>query len=132
MRIGELAAQTGLSRDTLRFYEKAGLLHPRRRPGGYRDYGEAELARVALIKQAKAAGLTLREIRALVALVDEGEAPCAHARALIAAKRAQIEAQIRSLEALKARLDALLAWAEAHPEAPCPGAPCVYLPAPED
>ncbi len=87
---------------------------------------------MALIKQAKAAGITLREIKALVALVNEGAAPCAHVRELIAAKRAQVEAQIRSLQQLKARLDALQAWAEAHPEAPCPGEPCVYLPAPGD
>lgn len=65
--IGDLATRCGVSRDTLRFYERARLLSPPRRSGsGYRLYGEAEAARVRFIRRAQASGLTLADIRELL------------------------------------------------------------------
>src|SRR5688500_11639780 len=77
LKIGELACQTGLSIKTIRYYESRGLLEqPPRTQGGYRLYGLEEVARVRFIQRAKLLGLTLEEIRELVALAarcNEGE-----------------------------------------------------------
>ena len=67
LRIGELAAASGLTRDALRYYERQGLLpRSRRTSGGFREYDGGAVDRVRFIKQAQAHGLTLREIRDLV------------------------------------------------------------------
>lgn len=77
MRIGELATATGMSTKTLRFYEADGLLaDPPRTPAGYRDYPDDAIDRVAFIRQAKAAGLTLAQVREILAIRDGGDPPC--------------------------------------------------------
>jgi len=64
MLIGELAAKTGMTAKALRFYEQAGVLpEPARTPAGYRDYDPAALDRLAFVRAAQAAGLTLAEVR---------------------------------------------------------------------
>jgi len=77
LKIGELAKQTGLSIKTIRYYESRGLLEkPPRTEGGYRLYGPEEVARLQFVQRAKLLGLTLEEIRELVALAarcNEGE-----------------------------------------------------------
>ncbi|MEU2146033.1 MULTISPECIES: heavy metal-responsive transcriptional regulator [Streptomyces albovinaceus subgroup] len=84
MRIGDLAATSGLTTKTIRFYEESGLLpEPPRTPGGYRDYPARAAARLAFIRDAQGAGLTLAEIRSVLVLRDSGQPPCAHVTALI-------------------------------------------------
>jgi DNA-binding transcriptional MerR regulator len=77
LKIGELAKQTGLSIKTIRYYESRGLLEqPPRTEGGYRLYGPEDVARLQFVQRAKLLGLTLEEIRELVALAascNEGE-----------------------------------------------------------
>jgi DNA-binding transcriptional MerR regulator len=77
LKIGELARQTGLSIKTIHYYESRGLLEkPPRTEGGYRLYGPEEVARLQFVQRAKLLGLTLEEIRELVALAarcNEGE-----------------------------------------------------------
>ncbi|MCX4985317.1 heavy metal-responsive transcriptional regulator [Streptomyces sp. NBC_00572] len=84
MRIGDLAARAGLTTKTLRFYEDRGLLPaPLRTPGGYRGYPEHAVTRLAFVRDAQRAGLTLAEIRSVLALRDDGHLPCAHVTGLI-------------------------------------------------
>ena len=84
MRTGELAAAGGLTAKTVRFYEERGLLPaPPRTPGGYRDYPPGMVRRLAFIRDARCAGLTLAEIRSVLALRDTGEPPCAQVTALV-------------------------------------------------
>jgi hypothetical protein len=84
MRIGDVAAASGLTTKTIRFYEQAGLLpRPPRTAGSYRDYPEQTIKRLAFIRDAQSAGLTLAEIRSVLALRDAGASPCAHVTALI-------------------------------------------------
>lgn len=64
MRIGELATQSGLSREGLRFYERIGLLRAQRLPNGYRDYPPQSLALLRIVRQAQTLGFTLAEVRA--------------------------------------------------------------------
>jgi len=98
MLIGELGAAAGLPAKTIRFYEEAGLLPaPPRTRGGYRDYPPSAVGRLAFIRQAQAAGLTLAEIGGVLRLRDGGQAPCQHVTALIGQHLAQVEQRIAEL-----------------------------------
>ncbi|MFD7321651.1 heavy metal-responsive transcriptional regulator [Streptomyces sp. NPDC059875] len=98
MRIGELATKAGLSTKTIRFYEEAGLLPaPPRTAGGYRDYPEQAATRLSFVRDAQAAGLTLAEIRSVLALRDSGQAPCAQVSTLIDQHLAAIEHRMTEL-----------------------------------
>ncbi|MER5688548.1 heavy metal-responsive transcriptional regulator [Streptomyces sp. NPDC002205] len=105
MRIGELATQAGLSTKTIRFYEQAGLLPaPPRTSGGYRDYPEQAATRLSFVRDAQAAGLTLAEIRSVLALRDSGQAPCAQVSTLIDQHLADIEHRVTELREARAAL----------------------------
>ena len=105
MRIGELAAATGATTKTLRFYEESGLLpQTERAANGYRDYGPEALSRLDFIRRGRAAGLTLAQIREVIDIRDAGDAPCHHVYELLTARVADIDRQIADLEALRAAL----------------------------
>jgi MerR family copper efflux transcriptional regulator len=98
MRIGVLAAKAGFTTKTIRFYEQAGLLpEPARTPAGYRDYPPEAVSRLAFIRDAQAAGLTLAEIRDVLAIRDGGQAPCQHVTSLIDQHLAQVEQRLAEL-----------------------------------
>jgi DNA-binding transcriptional MerR regulator len=108
MRIGVLAAQAGLSTKTIRFYEDAGLLPgPLRTPAGYRDYPAETAGRLAFIRDAQTAGLTLAEIRGILAIRDGGQAPCQHVTSLIDQHLAQVEHRLAELAHAMSALRAL-------------------------
>ena len=120
MLIGELADIAGVTCQTVRFYERRGLLPDAERgANGYRVYDEAMLARLRFINVAQAAGLTLSEIRSIIALRDEGNVPCAHVVALIGTKLGDVRARIRQLAALQTELEALLEHSEQLDPADC-------------
>jgi DNA-binding transcriptional MerR regulator len=78
-KIGQLAELTGVSRDTLRYYENRRLLRqPNRTESGYRIYGSDAVSRVRFIKRARGLGFTLDEIRVIVEISDGGRPPCHH------------------------------------------------------
>lgn len=109
MLIGELADAVGVTSQTIRFYERKGLLPDAERgSNGYRIYHESTLTRLRFINVAQAAGLTLSEIRSIVDLHDDGTVPCAHVIGLIDSKLTDVRARIRHLAALQAELEALL------------------------
>ncbi|HWS54475.1 MAG TPA: MerR family transcriptional regulator [Pyrinomonadaceae bacterium] len=98
LRIGEVAKASGVGVETLRFYERRGLLgRPRRTGGNYRVYDEEVLERLAFIKRAQAVGFTLDEIGEILAESAGGRLPCRHVR----------EAARRKLEELDRRLSEL-------------------------
>ena len=101
LRIGQLAAASGLTRDALRYYERQGLLpRSRRTSGGFREYDGGAVDRVRFIKEAQSHGLTLREIRDLVShQSDAGRTRCQHVRDLLARKLTQLEARRSELDA---------------------------------
>ena len=93
--IGEVAAQSGLSRKALRLYEARGiLLPPRREPSGYRRYPGDVLPLLSFVGQARRLGLTLSEIKHIVGLRRSGSAPCVHVRALLEQKAADLEGML--------------------------------------
>lgn len=130
MRIGELAARTGLTVKTLRFYEKAGVLpEPARRPSGYRDYDDDALARLRFVKAAQAAGLTLAEIREVIAVREASGPPCRHVTAVLDAHAADLDARIAQLSVLRAEVAQLRRRASTLDEATCsPETICQLIP----
>jgi DNA-binding transcriptional MerR regulator len=109
MLIGELAESVGLPSQTIRFYEREGLLPPaRREANGYRVYDDTTLNRLAFIRAAQAAGLSLGEIRSIVDLRDDGDVPCMHVTALLQAKLDEVHARRLELDSLGSELEHLL------------------------
>jgi MerR family transcriptional regulator, copper efflux regulator len=105
MQIGELAEATGISRDTLRYYEKRGLLAARRGSNGYRDYPAEAADLLRYIRTAQALGFTLQEIEADLPLLSAPAGDSAAAlRAALQAKLAEIDRRIDGLQALRGAL----------------------------
>lgn len=104
MRIGQLAKRTGVSPDTLRFYERLDLLDGHRRDNGYRDYPDSAIDRVEFIKLAQALGFTLAEIRSIAPLLTGGTLPVEQVQAFIHDKLALIDQRIATLQTLRNRL----------------------------
>ncbi len=105
MKIGELAAATGVTPDTLRYYEKLGLIEPAGRTASrYRHYNEQAVMRVRFIKSAQSLGFALHDVAALLPQLDEGTLRRADIEARLNEKVAQIDAQITRLQALRAEV----------------------------
>lgn len=122
LRIGELAAEFRLNPKTLRFYESIRLLPtPDRTPSGYRQYGEADRARLHFIVQAKAVGLRLEDIAEVLQVRERGEPPCAHVRTLLDARLAEVDRQLQALTQFRSALLTLRAEADAEE---CGGSVC--------
>jgi DNA-binding transcriptional MerR regulator len=112
MKIGELAARSGTTAKTVRFYEQAGLLpDPERTPNGYRDYSPQTIERLSFIRRGQAAGLSLREVRQILAIYDRGDAPCSHVREILSERLNRVRAHIAELVTLEGHLDSLLTHA---------------------
>ncbi|MFI6539982.1 heavy metal-responsive transcriptional regulator [Nonomuraea sp. NPDC050547] len=129
MRIGTLAAEAGVSTKTIRFYEQAGLLpEPPRTSGGYRDYPAAAIDRLAFIRDAQTAGLSLAQIREVLNIRDAGQAPCEHVGELIEAHLTQVNERIDELISARSTLLALRRRAqETDPAACAPDRVCAIL-----
>ena len=108
MKISELAQAGRCTTDTVRFYEKAGLLPPAgRTSGNYRNYTSMHLARLRFVRNCRSLDMTHDEIRGLLVLLDAPEAGCGAANMLIDQHIAHVEARLSSLNELKRQLDAL-------------------------
>jgi DNA-binding transcriptional MerR regulator len=102
MKIGDLAAMSGLSRDTIRYYERIGLLGvPPRTDGGYRVYGEPAIKRLSVIRNARRFGFSLSQIRQFMKVRDSGGAPCAEVHRAAERRLDEVNAQMRELAILR-------------------------------
>ncbi len=108
MRAGELARLAGVSTDTLRHYERKGLLKPRRAPNGYREYPQQALDRVRMIRSALAIGFKLDDLARIFKVRDAGGAPCRQVRELAATKLDELETLVREATAMRDGLRMLL------------------------
>ncbi len=108
MRIGELARRINVNTQTIRYYERIGLLpKPERTASGYRLYEKEDEKRVRFVKNARSLGLTLGEIKEVLAFHERGEIPCAYVMEVIARQSEEIERQIAELTQCKRDLDRL-------------------------
>jgi MerR family transcriptional regulator, copper efflux regulator len=105
LKIGEVAKRSGIAIETIRYYEREGLLlEPKRQPSGYRQYEIATIERLAYIRRAKELGFTLAEIRELLELSASTSEYCEHIRQQAEAKVNDIESKIRSLQKMRRSL----------------------------
>ncbi len=108
MRIGEIAGVTGVDVETVRYYEKAGLLpSPKRSRNGYRAYGAEHVERLAFIRHCRSLDVSLADIRRLLALLDSPTSNCDDADTLIDMQLERVRARIESLAALEKQLVSL-------------------------
>jgi MerR family copper efflux transcriptional regulator len=126
VRIGDLAQRSGVTAKTIRYYEDIGLVGPpARTPSGYRDYEPSALERLAFIRAAQAIGLTLGEIRSIIALRDDGQTPCGHVLDLLRQRADELDRRIAELRSLRSELRRLVDRAEGLDAAECdPGRVC--------
>jgi DNA-binding transcriptional MerR regulator len=118
LRVAELAATVGVGSDTIRYYEKIGLLlPPKRTPAGYRIYDKAVVGRLQFIQGAQRLGLTLLDIKNLLAIRDTGECPCEPAETLLRRRLADLDAELARLSALRVQMVAMV---DALPAEDCP------------
>ena len=109
IRIGEAAKQTGLSVDTIRFYEREGLLkRSTRTEGGFRLFGQHQIHALKFIRKAQELGFSLQEIRELVYLQGDEIESCEHVRELLEQKAASVRAKIEELRKLQRSLEKAL------------------------
>lgn len=108
LRIGELARLTDVSVDTLRYYERKGLLRPQRLSNGYRVYPAHAVERVHLVQCALTLGFTLDELARVLKVRDGGGAPCRQVIMLTATKLTALEERLREMTALRDEMHTLL------------------------
>ncbi len=105
LQIGSVASRSGLTVDTIRFYEKQGLIaKPARSQGGFRLYEEAAVERLSFVSQAQTLGFSLDEIRELLLLRNAGEKACSHVHDLLDQKLTIVHAKITELRRLERHL----------------------------
>lgn len=103
LTVSQMGRRTGVSPDTLRYYERIGLIPPPdRSAAGYRLYDEAAEDRIRFIKRAQRFALSLDAIRELLAVRERGACPCGHTRSLLEEKVASLDEQLASLQQLRA------------------------------
>lgn len=112
IRIGEVARRAGVSADTIRYYERLGLLPaPHRSASGYREYSEVIVSRIAVVRNAMRFGFSLREIGGFLRVRESGGKPCHQVRKAAQAILERVEAQIAELTATRDTMrDTLATW----------------------
>ena len=106
VRIGELSERSGVSTKTIRYYEDIGILpKPPRSSSGYRDYDGDAAVRLSFIRAAQSVGLTLGEIREILAVRDRGQRPCGHVARLIEQHTTDVAERIAALQRMQRDLE---------------------------
>lgn len=106
LTIGALSAETGCKVETIRYYERIGLVRaPPRTAGGHRVYDRTDARRLGFIRRARELGFSLDDIRALLGLVDGADYSCAEVRALTVEHLGQVKAKIRDLRTIAGVLE---------------------------
>lgn len=117
MTIGRLAEQAGVAIDTIRYYERKGLLpEPLRRASGYREYAAADVERLRFIRRAKDLGFSLAEIGELLSLTAQRGSDMRGVKRKAEERLAQVEHKIRELQRVRRGLKSLIAVCPGHGE----------------
>ncbi len=109
LTIGDLAKATGTKAETIRYYERIGLLpKPSRTSGNYRDYGPAELGRLSFVRRARGLGFSLDQVRALLSLSDDRTRDCVEIDRIAEAHLREVDRKLADLRALRRELKAVI------------------------
>lgn len=107
--IGQIAKNSGISVETIRYYEKEGLLEkPQRRESGYRQYNSDAIDRLIFIQQAKKLGFSLKEIGELLSIKSDANTLCSDVKQLAQEKLGDIESKIKMLQRMRKSLKVLI------------------------
>jgi len=116
LTVGELAEHAAVSPHTIRYYDRIGMLPaPHRTEAGYRRYEPDTVDRLRFIRGAQSVGLRLREVRELLAVMDQGRCPCGHTEQLVRQRLAETDAEIGRLHSLRTALTRLIDRAQSCP-----------------
>src|SRR5712692_10803604 len=127
LAIGTLSKRTGYNIETIRYYERVGLLPaPERSSGGYRLYGTGHLKRLAFVRRARALGFSIDEVRTLLKLADECKRPCAEVRVVAETHLKDVHAKIADLRRMERVLKATVAQCAVGRSADCPLIEALY------
>ena len=129
MKIGELSAQTDCKIETIRYYEKIGLLpEPSRSAGGYREYGDDHLKRLSFVRRCRELGFTIDEIRGLLELVDGGDYTCSDVKQITLEHVNTIRQKIADLKKLEKTLSAIASQCAGDTAPECPIIDALFKP----
>jgi len=121
LSIGELAERTGSNVETIRYYERAGILRePPRTPGGRRAYTPAHVRQLSFIRRSRALGFSLERTRSLLLLAERETAPCAEALSVATKHLEEVRRRIAELEGIARQLDGLVRECPGGGVASCP------------
>lgn len=121
LTIGRLAEQAGVNLETIRYYERIGLMPlPGRTEGGHRNYGKEHSRRLAFIRRSRELGFSIGDIRALLALTSPDEASCAKVKEIAEAHLVEVRAKLADLGRLEIILADTVAKCSGEPSPPCP------------
>jgi MerR family mercuric resistance operon transcriptional regulator len=118
---GTLARHSGVNSETIRYYEKKGLMpDPQRSAGGHRIYDQSHLKRLSFIRRTRALGFTIREVHDLLDLVDSEEYTCADVRDRTIVHLRDVEQKLRDLQKMKRTLDSMVSKCDGGLVPECP------------
>lgn len=120
MPIGEFSRRTGCAIETVRFYEKVGVLPQPRRRGRYRHYAAEDVGQLIFVRRARELGFTLDQVRALLRLAASGHDACAEVRTLAAGHLTDVRAKITDLRSMERALTKAVRECDAGVQASCP------------
>ena len=120
MNIGEAARRSGLPAKTIRYYEEIGLIRPERAANDYRDYGDADIHRLAFLHRARALGFSIEDCRQLMDLYRDRNRASHDVREIARAHVATIDAKLRELQAMRGTLDTLIHACHGDDRPDCP------------
>lgn len=127
MSRGSLAKRTGVNSETIRYYEKIGLMpNPARTSGGYRVYDQAHLKRLSFVRRSRELGFTLQEIRELLELVDGGDYTCAEVRDRTIVHLGDVANKIRDLQKMQDTLETMASKCDGGLVPECPIVDTLY------
>jgi MerR family mercuric resistance operon transcriptional regulator len=118
--IGELSRRTGCNIETIRYYERIGLLPIPSRRGRYRSYDSADVTRLGFVRRSRELGFTIEEVRALLGLAAGGHASCTEARDLAASHLGDVRARIADLRRMECVLAEAVRACDAGDSTGCP------------
>ena len=120
MRVSELASNLEINPDTVRYYTRIGLLHPRKNAtNGYKEYDERDISRLNFIISARRLGFSIEDVKHILEVSDQNETPCPIVRTLIEQRLRETESQYQQLTLLRNRMqEAVKLWKELPDENP--------------
>ena len=118
--IGQLAQRTGANIETIRYYERIGLLPVALRQGRYRSYDSTDVGRLGFVRRSRELGFSIKEVRALLDLAAGGHSSCAEARELAAIHLHDVRSRIADLRRMERALATTVRACDAGNEAGCP------------